>query len=155
MIYQTKLALQTLMQANQTPVTGDLRDFKSIYKGDWQNVDIRQQPSISIEWGGSFNFETLFNPCRATFELHLVIKATEPHDPDKLAEKLELLLYSMGLTSEWGLLPFLKDNRTLSINGGTHSMLLTPTVAEPVILANPDQSFSGSVIVVVKCENES
>lgn len=151
MIHQTKLALQQLMAANTNP-TSDLRDYKTIRKGDWKNVPILEQPSISIEWGGTLGFEQLFNPFKPVWNIQLVIKATEPRDPDLLAEKLEKLLWDMNSTSDWGLIPFLRDNRRLTVNGFT--VLLTPHAAEPIVEANPDNSFSGSCIVTVNCTTE-
>lgn len=154
MIYQTKSVLHALMLANSGP-TQDLRGYKTFRKGDWKEVPILEQPSLSIEWGGSFQFGQAFNPFESTFTLDLVTKCTEPRDPDLVSKKIELLLWDFDLTGDWGLIPFLRDNRSLQLPNSPYTVLITPRTGEVLIESNGDNYYSASCITTLECTSQS
>ena len=151
MIYQTRKAIYDLAVL-QLGVGNDLRDYKTIRLGDWKEVPVAEQPSLSIEWGGNLSVEEHTNPFEVDFDIHLVTKCSAPLDPDDAEKLAELLLWSLNDTSDWGLIPFLRDNRKIQIANTPFTVLLTIRDSETVIEGTPEHSYSCSCITVVNCK---
>lgn len=149
MIYQTRKALYDKMILN---LNQDLREYRTVRLGDWKEVPVQEQPSCSIEWGGNMTVENHTNPFEIDFDLHLVTKCSAPLDPDEAEKLAELLLWNMDTQGDWGLIPFLRDNRQLQIPETPFSILLTVRDSETVIEGTPEQFFSCSCITVVNCK---
>jgi len=152
-IYQTRKALYDL--AVTQLATGDLKDYKTIRMGDWKEVPVAEQPSLSIEWGGNLQIEEHSNPFEVDFDLHLVTKCSNPLDPNEAAKAAEQLLWNMNSSSDWGLIPFLRDNRHLSIAGTPFVVLLTLAGSDVVVEGLPDNSYSCSCITTVNCKTQT
>lgn len=149
MIYQTKEALYNLCVSK---LNSDLRNYKTVRTGDWKEVPVQEQPSLSILWGGNLTVEEHTNPFEIDFDLHLVTKCSDPLDPDAAEKLAELLLWNMDSSEDWGLIPMLRDNRKLPIIGTPFSILLTLRDSETVVEGTPEHYYSCSCITVVNCK---
>jgi len=150
-IHLIKNALHTASLAQKIP-GGDFRGFNSIYRSDWEEAPERELPNLSWEWGGGLTFNSFTNPLDIQFDIQAVIKTSAVASPAEGSEDLLKLLWDLDATSEWGLIPWLIDNRCISLPPTPYSVVLTPKVGEPIAEKIDDEHFSFTTLVLIQCQ---
>ena len=159
MIAQTKARLKQLMDIDLCTPDSDLRDFKTTRIGDWENVPILEQPTIGIAWGGVYRFLQHDNPKHDEFEIHLIVKCTEPLSRNAAEDKLERLLYNFDADGDWGIIPWLRSHRSIQLSpipviGPPFTILITPTFGETMVEQFETDHATASTIIVLRCESQ-